>query len=210
MRLNKASLAIAGLSILTVVHSQGATIAAFQFPATNSVVATTSGDNLTIGDFSLSSGGVQTNITTGNYFPNEPYVQGSGSWNSATQTGAKNFFFTITASPGVTFTIENVSFNAYATGTGPTAFGLAVGTTNITSVDAPDQSLVAFNSPVTGQSNLSSATIRFQGWDNGSRVTNGNGDFRIDDILVTGTIIPEPSTTLLGALGALALLRRRR
>jgi PEP-CTERM motif len=37
-----------------------------------------------------------------------------------------------------------------------------------------------------------------------------DGNFNIDDFVLQGSIIPEPSTALLGGLGVLALLRRRR
>ena len=39
--------------------------------------------------------------------------------------------------------------------------------------------------------------------------TNVSGNNRFDNILVTGTIVPEPTSLLLAGLGAVALLRRR-
>ena len=41
------------------------------------------------------------------------------------------------------------------------------------------------------------------------RSTTGN-DFYLDDVLISVTVVPEPSVALLGGLGLLALLRRRR
>ncbi|RYD22077.1 MAG: hypothetical protein EOP88_09300 [Verrucomicrobiaceae bacterium] len=43
----------------------------------------------------------------------------------------------------------------------------------------------------------------------GSTYASG-GNWRFDMVTVSGTVIPEPSAALLGGLGALALLRRRR
>lgn len=55
--------------------------------------------------------------------------------------------------------------------------------------------------------NLTTATtFRIYGWDNIS--TSGN--LRVDDVQLNGTVVPEPSTALLGSLGVLILLRRRR
>jgi hypothetical protein len=39
--------------------------------------------------------------------------------------------------------------------------------------------------------------------------TSTNGNSRFDNMLITGTIVPEPASLLLIGLGAVALLRRR-
>ncbi len=49
-------------------------------------------------------------------------------------------------------------------------------------------------------------SLRFDDWSTGT----ANNDMRIDNFLVTGTAVPEPSSALLGLLGLTALLRRRR
>jgi hypothetical protein len=55
--------------------------------------------------------------------------------------------------------------------------------------------------------NLTTATtFRIYGWDN----STVGGQLRIDDVQLNGTVVPEPSAALLGGLGLLALLRRRR
>lgn len=171
-------------------------IAQFNFPATNSLVVSAKNTNVSVSDISLTSGTIETNITTGTYFPNEPYIEESNGWTATNQTDAKAFTFTITAGSGYVFNITNVSFRAYATSAGPTAFGFAVGSTNIYSVNAPDASLVAVNQNVSGQNNLSSATIKIQGWLNGSRTSAGTGVFRLDDVVITGTVTSTSTPTI--------------
>ncbi len=55
-------------------------------------------------------------------------------------------------------------------------------------------------------SDASFVALRFDDWDNGT----GNNDMRIDNVLITASPVPEPSSVLLGVIGALGLLRRRR
>lgn len=175
------------LLFLLNLSNLSAQIAQFNFPATNALVVSSKDANVSVTNMSLStSTTITTNRTTGSYFPNEPYIQASGGWTSKTQTGAKSYTFTVTANPGYTFSITNISFRAYATSAGPTAYGIAIGTTNIMSVNAPSAAVVVVNSPVTGQIGLPSATIKIQGWLNGSRTATGGGSFRLDDVVVTG------------------------
>jgi hypothetical protein len=55
--------------------------------------------------------------------------------------------------------------------------------------------------------NLTTATtFRIYGWDNIATA----GQIRIDDVTLNGTVVPEPSAAILGGLGLLAILRRRR
>lgn len=59
-------------------------------------------------------------------------------------------------------------------------------------------------SSITGLNNQAFVALRFDDFDRDP----GNNDMRIDNFLVTA--VPEPSTALLGGIGALMLLRRRR
>jgi hypothetical protein len=59
-------------------------------------------------------------------------------------------------------------------------------------------------SSITGLNNQSFVALRFDDFDR----ETGNNDMRIDNFLVTA--IPEPAGALLGGLGLMALLRRRR
>ena len=56
--------------------------------------------------------------------------------------------------------------------------------------------------------NLSSITFQFRFFDNAT--DNSNQINRLDDIQLSGTIVPEPASLALLPLGALALGRRRR
>ena len=163
-------------------------ISTFEFPASSSLIVTSKDVNVSVSDMVLSSGTIETNITTGNYFPNEPYIQEGTGWIATDQTSAKSFQFTITANSGYTFSITNISFRSYATAAGPSAFGFAIGSTNLYQINAPDGSLIVVNQAVSGQTGLTSATIKIQGWLNGSRSSSGGGDFRLDDIIITGSV----------------------
>ena len=165
-------------------------VAQFDFPASSSLVVSTKDANVTVSNMALSAGTIGTNITTGTYFLNEPYIEGSGGWTATSQASAKNFTFTVTAASGYVFSITNISFKGYATSAGPSAFGFAIGSTDIYSVDAPSASVVSVNQSVSSQTGLTTATIKIQGWLNGSRTSNGTGVFRLDDVVVSGIVTP--------------------
>lgn len=165
-------------------------IAQFDFPATGSLVVSAKDANVTVTNMALSAGTIETNITTGTYFPNEPYIEETAGWNSATQAAAKNFTFTITAASGYVINITNISFRSYTTAAGPSAVGFAIGGTDIYNVNSPDGSLLTVNQAVTGQNGLTSAVIKIQGWLNGSRTSTGTGAFRLDDVIISGTVTP--------------------
>lgn len=61
-------------------------------------------------------------------------------------------------------------------------------------------------SSITALNNSAVVALRFDDWAQGT----GNDDMRVDNFLVTGTAVPEPSSALLGLIGLTALLRRRR
>lgn len=170
-------------------------IAQFNFPATNQLAVTSKDANVSVSDIVLSAGTIETNITTGNYFPNEPYIEETAGWTADNQTASKNFHFTITATSGFQFSITNISFRAYATSAGPTVFGFAIGSNNIYSTNATDASLIVVNQSVSGQSGLTTATIKIQGWLNGSRTSAGGGGFKLDDVIIAGTVFSAPSIT---------------
>ncbi len=169
----------------TISFSQ---LATFTFNSSPYLNASSANANLTIETFSLSSGTIETNITTGTYFADEPYIEEVGGWNQTTQSTAKYFFFKITAQNDITFDITNISYDAYAVGTGPSAFGIGIDNANLYEVNAPSSALLSVNKPITGNNSLTTATIKIQGWNNNSRTTSGAGAFRLDNVVISGKV----------------------
>jgi len=52
---------------------------------------------------------------------------------------------------------------------------------------------------------MKSATVSIQGWN-----SSNTGALQLDNIVLLGTVIPEPSSILLLMFGTLVLLRRQR
>lgn len=123
--------------------------------------------------------------------------------------------FTITADPGFLFTLQSIDFAAwrngagapadwtfqYDTGTGWTTFG-----TSHTEANAGDS--VFRNVEYIDSVTATSMDIRFIA----TGPTGGTGNIHINRMVLNGevAVIPEPSAAMLGGLGLLALLRRRR
>ena len=133
--------------------------------------------HISASDFALSSGTIETNITTGTYFTDEPYIQESGGWTQTSAATAKFFFVTLTAEAGYEFTISSVSFDAYATDAGPSAVSILLDAMEEYTQDMPGSTFQTINHSITGYSGLTSLTVKIAGWNNGSRATTGTGDF---------------------------------
>lgn len=134
-------------------------------------------------------GSVTFATTTG--FPNPPFANSSLGWNQDNINSAKAFAITLTEENGATFTITNISFRHRATPAGPSAMGATLnGTTILPEKDVANGVTVLEELPLTGFQNLTAAVLLIKGWTNGSRSTAGTGDFRIDDVLIQGTVTP--------------------
>lgn len=153
---------------------------------------------------------------------------GNGSAESFSSTGWADgeYYEFITSTAG--FTGITVSYAQAASNTGPGSFqfqystdgvnfidfqGVFAGPTADFAVATPNAAnVLTFDlSEITALNNQ--ASVGFRVAVSGSLAENGTtlaggGTFRIDDFVVNG--VPEPSTALLGVLGALTLLRRRR
>jgi hypothetical protein len=180
--------------VVASTSSMFAQIATFGFTATPFTSATTTDPNLTATAVTLSpSGTISTNVTSGAYFLNEPYIGGTSGWTSTSQSGAKAFCFTITPAAGFMYSITGVTANAYATAAGPSAGSIRIGATDFTPANLPSAgtAVTALSASTSSFNDLTTGTtICVQGWLNGSRTTAGTGDYRIDDIVVTGTVTP--------------------
>lgn len=183
-------------------------IAAFRFSADPHLKVSTKDANITVTDMSLGTGTIETNVTTGTYFPNEPYVEETGGWAVDNQASAKSFRFTLTPNVGYQVSITGISFRAYATDAGPSAMGYDIGGAASFAFDATNQSLITVSQVVSGVDNQAGGIfIQIQGWTNGTRQSSGTGAFRLDDVVVFGTVTPAGDTPpVLAAIGNKSIL----
>jgi hypothetical protein len=146
----------------------------------------------------------------------------SSGWDSAAQiSGASGFFstptthsaaqnavfFTLSAASGYSFSLDSFSIRARSTATAPADIGFKIDSTlyDFSESYSNDSTITSVSNSSLGLSGLSSATISIQGWN-----ASGSSALQLDDIILTGSVIPEPTSAVLAALGALTLLRRRR
>lgn len=162
-------------------------ILAFRFTDGTLNVAHNS-NGISVSAMSLTSGTIETNITTGTYFPNEPYIEETGGWTNSAQTGAKAYQFTVTPDIGASVTITGFSLRAYATGTGPSAFGASIDGVSVFSADMPDSTIQTISNSFAPIVKTTPFVVSIEGWTNGSRVSPGTGVFRIDDVVLFGVI----------------------
>ena len=166
----------------------------FRFNAAPYLQTTIKDGNLAVSDMALTAGTIETNITTGTYFLDEPYVEETGGWTNDAQAGAKAFLFTITPAEGAALTIDGISFKAYMTAAGPSAIGYDIGGGMATyAADAPATNLMVVSQAVAGVvSQTGAIEVRIQGWLNGSRTSTGAGVFRLDDVVIHGSVSTGP------------------
>jgi hypothetical protein len=169
-------------------------IADFRFNTAPYLQVTVKDANLTVSDMALSAGTIETAIITGSYFPDEPYIEETGNWTNGTQAEAKAFLFTITPAVGASLTIDGISFRAYATTAGPSGYGFDIGGGLATYAgDAPSNTLIVVSQAVAGVvSQTGAIVVKIQGWANGSRTTTGSGTFRLDDVVIHGSVSTGP------------------
>jgi hypothetical protein len=79
------------------LQSLQAQLATFTFNDVPYTSATGSHVNLSVGTIQPSAGTISTNVTTGAYFTDEPYIEATGGWALTNEADAKYFFVEITA-----------------------------------------------------------------------------------------------------------------
>jgi len=166
-------------------------IVTFEFTSAPYLEATTIHDNLSVTEVVTNTGGaIETNITTGTYFPNEPYIEETGGWTATDQASAKCFQFEIIPDAGYGVSITNISFRTYATSAGPEVMGIDINSGSWTySVSQPSALLITTNQIVSNvEKETGAVMIKIQGWLDGSRGSSGSGTFRLDDIIITGAV----------------------
>jgi len=75
---------------------------------------------------SLSSGTIETNVTTGTYFFDEPYIEEIGGWTATSLSSAKNFYITLTAQPGYLISLSSISVDALVSSAGPSDLSVLI------------------------------------------------------------------------------------
>lgn len=199
------------------------------FTGVPNTVATVAG-NLSAGDLVTASSGTPGTQAgdglvwgNGNAGPNKlnlqrwDYVDSAPNTTTGTADGTPNNWlqFSLSAAPGYSFELATIDVSAWRNGAGAPAnwaFGYSTdngaswtpfGSTH-TESNAGDSTFrdVAFTGSVTSSELL----IRFTA----VGPSGGTGNLHLNRMVVQGTVVPEPAVALLGGLGMLGLLRRRR
>ncbi len=187
---NTFTMPAAGVTVtvtFTSVPAEG--ILAYRFTSAPHLQVTTKDANVDVSAMSISAGTIETNITSA-AFPNPPLIEETGGWNGESQAAAKCYQFTITPQVGYPVTINGIFFRAYATSAGPSGMGYNIGGGLATyEVNAPSAALLVVSQAVVGVDNQTSPiVVQIQGWTNGSRASSGAGVFRLDDVVIYGTV----------------------
>ena len=212
---------LAGPASLTISDAAAAADATKQLlgygfgaaPATYSESATVLSANTTLSAFGFSGAGVKdvdgSTVLTGQGF------QVTGGWDTNSIDAASQYFgFVLTVAPGSELTLEDFGF-AYQSSENIT-IGAYYSTDGFVTSNQLGLSTVVIDTNVGAATltNLGIASLqgavefRFYGSD----ALTGAGPLEIDEVWLQGSVaaIPEPASAVLGALGCLALLRRRR
>ena len=228
--ITRGSLAAASIALLSSA-AQAAVLARYEFPS-GAVTATTSLAGVTAGNFAFTSTSDEGAVgidggfsAAGNAF-NRSDTTGSTEANAL----ADDDFFSVTLSAtnvGETLNLSSVTFSLTATNDNTELFtttaylqssvgGFGTGnavisgtgnsaTQNVAGTSAASSASFDLSAPAFQGLSTITFQVRF------ADTTNSNGDLaRFDNFTVNGTVVPEPSAAVLGGLGMLALLRRRR
>jgi hypothetical protein len=169
----------------------GEGILAYRFTSTPFLEVTTQESGISVSEMALTSGTIETNISTGDYFPNEPYIEETAGWTATNQASAKAFEFTITPDVDASVTITGISFRVYATPAGPSAIGYDIGGLDSAEFNLTNAVLLEVNEPVANVvGETDPILVKIQGWLNDTRSSTGGGVLRLDDVVLYGTTGP--------------------
>ena len=192
--------------------AQAAIIAEYTFTG-SSAASSDAEANSTAGNFSVSSGTLLFTVTSSASWAaiggSIPCGDSANGWNASSQATAKNFYFTVTQSSGYQITITSLNFLYGITGTAAANAGWSIaGVSQDTFARTQSTIGVAYTSPAVSVVITEATTISIEGW----AATSSSGNFRLDNVVLNGTVssIPEPATMGLLGLGALAMVLRRK
>lgn len=223
--------------LVGAAQTQAAVLAQFNFDNGSAASSDSDGDS-TASAFTFTSGITETSAGSG-AGPDGGISAAGNAFLRSDATGANQaaaladddfFSFTLTAATGQFLDLTSLTLalggTTAATATPPNpasasfnnavfllANGVLIPGTNTTSTVPANSTTAVFPSAtsfdLTGVANTPSATFQIRFSDNANTSNQIN---RIDNVIVNGSVIPEPTTAamLLGGVGMLTLLRRRR
>jgi uncharacterized protein (TIGR03382 family) len=213
------------VTALGALPAGAATIAGFEFgDETNGATLspTTTAAGVTVSAVAISPGLIdgssftEAQSTGGN--PDGRLTVLDAGFGNMTDAIANDEYVQVTINPnGNEMTLDGISLDARGGGsTGTRIFGVFVSTDGFASDPAPGDAL--YTSSDLGTSYTNTGTIAPGITDTTDTVTlrlyfhtgSNSRDIRIDNIVITGSVVPEPSSLGFGLLGCAALLRRRR
>jgi hypothetical protein len=206
MKIKSTILAVMVIYGLAAVSSEAAILASFNFTGGSLVNSAAPVAGITVTN--VSTGSAFNSFTSANGFDSAAQISGASAFFSGptTQATAGNaLVFTVTAAPGYEFTLDGFSFIARSALQAPGDIGFKIGASSydFSGSYSNDSTTTLISNQTLGLTGLTSATISIQGWN-----STGTTALVVDNLVLTG--VPEPSAALLGGLGVLALLRRRR
>jgi hypothetical protein len=200
----KKSLVLAAV-IFSGALAGNAQLVTYDFDAGNATPSVVDGD-LTAGNFAISAG----NVT----FPQGNPTSGSGisgiGWNGLAYN--KSWSFVVTANPGISFDLFELTFDHRRSGTGPVSWEVSInGTPTGSGSLATADTWFSESLELSGFNTLESATVTLTAYG----ASGSTGTWRLDNVVLDGmtlTVVPEPSTWALlgGGLAFLAYRMRRR
>lgn len=193
--------------IFSLPSAQAATLANFNFTGGSLANAAAPISGVTISP--LTSASVFLSFTSNTGWSSAAQISGASSFftPSSHATAENAVTFTITAGSGFRFSLDGFSFLARSTPTAPPDIGFKIGADRYDLSESYTNNLpiTSLSSSSLGYVNLTSATISIQAWN-----SSGTGALQLDNIVLSGNVIPELSTASLFAFGTLILLRRWR